>query len=167
MFYTDGGYYTHARPLLEWKWTKRLEDLWSGTIPDRSQLVGEEALLPVLGGRSRPPPNYTKADTRGFIILEEPRLIYAPASVCLAELGFFGYIFIYFCSKKFIFIIVGLVMLLPCREKEMCSSQHSCLLPLPFLLVLINNCSVAWGLSLIKRLKKNPPGISRTDIFLF
>lgn len=83
------------------------------------------------------------------------------------SLSFFFYIFIYFLSKIFIFINVGLLMLFPCREKETCSSQHSCLLPLPFLLVLINNCSVPWGLSLIKRLKKNPSGISRNDIFLF
>ena len=138
-----------ARPWLEWKWMKSLRRPLIRHHPWQESACTEKAALhPVLGGRSLPPLNHKRWHP-GVDNSWGAQLIYAPATVCQIKIFFF-YIFIYFVSKIFIFINVTLVMLFPCREKEMCSSQHSCLLPLPFLLVLINNCSVPWGLSLIK-----------------
>lgn len=61
-----------------------------------SACVETDELHPGVVERSLPSLNYAKGDTLGFIILKEPRLIYAPASVCQAELEFlltFSYTF--------------------------------------------------------------------------
>lgn len=93
---------------------------------DRSQLVPrwKHSILSWVGAHHHH--SIRQKVTPCGLSFEEPQLIYAPASVCQVELRFFGYIFIYFLAKIFIFINVGSVMLFPCREKETCSSQHSC-----------------------------------------
>lgn len=85
-----------------------LEDLWSGTLPwQQSACTEKEVLHPVTGGTSLPLLNYTKGDTPGFTILEEPQLIYAPASVCQVELSFFFFFtFLYTFSQKYSYLLM-------------------------------------------------------------
>lgn len=133
-----------ARPWLEWKWMKSL----------RRPLIRHHPLTGVSLYRKDSTPSCPGWEITTITQLHKrwrPGVDNLCTCYCVPSwVKIFFYIFIYFLSKIFIFINVALVMLFPCREKEMCSSQHSCLLPLPFLLVLINNCSVPWGLSLIK-----------------
>lgn len=86
-------------------------------------------LHPGMVERALPPLNYVKGETLEFIILEEPRLMYAPASVCQAELEFLLTFSYTFPQKDSYLLMLAWQCYSPAEKRKCVHLSIFCLLP--------------------------------------